>query len=177
MSKVKLASTWLDACSGCHMSIFDMDERLIELAEHVEFVYSPLVDHKEIPEDVDVFIVTGAVSYDEDLEKLHKIRTRSKIVISLGDCAVAGNVPTMRNPFPVAEVMNRAYIETADVNPGYPTEIVPRLLPFVRPVHEIVDVDIFVQGCPPAPDVIYYVLTELIAGRTPDLSDRTRPGA
>jgi len=177
MSKVKVATTWLDACSGCHMSIIDMDERLLELAEVVDFVYTPLVDHKEFPEGVDVTIVTGAVGYDEDLEKLHKIRARTKLLVALGDCAVAGNVPTMRNPFKVSDILEHSYIELATVNQEIPGVSLPKMLPFVRPVHEIVHVDLFVQGCPPSADLIYYVLTELVAGRMPDLEDKMRPGA
>lgn len=177
MSKVRVATTWLDACSGCHMSIIDMDERLLELAEVVDFVYTPLVDQKEFPEEVDVTVVTGSVSYDEDLEKLHKIRQRTKILVALGDCAVAGNVPTLRNPYKVADILNHTFIDLATENQQLPSVSLPTMLPFVRPVHEIVPVDLFVQGCPPSADLIYYVLTELVAGRTPDLEDKMRPGA
>jgi NAD-reducing hydrogenase small subunit len=159
------------------MSIFDMDERLLELAEVVDFVYTRLVDHKEFPEDVDVAIVTGSVSYDEDLEKLPKIRERTKILVALGDCAVSGNVPTLRNPYKVADVLDHAFIDLASENQQIPGVSLPKLLPYVRPVHEIVHVDLFVQGCPPSADLIYYVLTELVAGRMPDLEDKMRPGA
>ncbi len=177
MSKVTVATIWMDGCSGCHMSLLDMDERLIELAEQIEIVYSPLVDNKQYPEQVDVAIIEGSVSYDEDFEKLKKIREHTRIVVALGDCAVVGNIPTMRNPFPVAEVFERSYIENAATNPGIPTEGVPKLLPYVKPLHEAIDIDVFVQGCPPSADTIYYVITELIAGRTPDLTGMTRPGA
>lgn len=177
MEKVKVATLWFDGCSGCHMSLLDMDERLIDLAGVMEVVYSPLVDNKAFPEEVDVTIIEGAVSYDEDYEKLRKIRARTKILVALGDCAVAGNVPTLRNPFSVDEVLERAYTETADAGTGLPRESLPRLLPFVVPLHDVIDVDVFVQGCPPAADVIYYVISELAAGRTPDLTDKTRPGA
>jgi len=159
------------------MSIFDMDERLLELAELVDFVYTPLVDCKEFPENVDAVLVTGSVSYNEDIEKLFKIRERSTIVVALGDCAVSGNVPVMRNPYKVAQVLERSFIETADINPQIPKKLVPELIPYVKPVHEIIDVDVFVTGCPPSAAIIDYVLTELVAGRKPDLSDKTRPGA
>ncbi len=177
MSKVSVATIWMDGCSGCHMSLLDMDERLIELADKIEIVYSPLVDNKDYPEHVDVAIIEGSVSYDEDFKKLTKIRQHTGVIIALGDCAVAGNVPTMRNPFPVAEVLERAYVENATSNAGIPSEDIPQLLPYVKPLHEVIDVDVFVQGCPPSADTIYYVITELIAGRTPDLTAMTRPGA
>ena len=177
MKKLSLATVWLDGCSGCHMSALDMDERWIELAGLVDLVYSPLVDAKEYPENVDVVLVEGAVSSEEDLEKIQKIRERTKILVSLGDCAVTANVPSMRNRFPVAEVEHRAYIENAQLNQQVPRQVIPALLPKSRPVHEFVDVDVFVPGCPPSAETIHFVLMELLAGRMPDLAAKTRFGA
>jgi NAD-reducing hydrogenase small subunit len=177
MKKLRLATAWLDGCSGCHMSALDMDERWIELAGLVDLVYSPLVDAKEYPENVDVVLVEGAVSSEEDLEKIKKIRERTRILVSLGDCAVTANVPSMRNRFPVAAVEHRAYIENAQLNQQVPRQVVPALLPKSRPVHEFVKVDVFVPGCPPSADTIHFVLMELLAGRTPDLAAKTRFGA
>jgi NAD-reducing hydrogenase small subunit len=177
MNKKRLATVWLDGCSGCHMSFLDMDERLIELAGQADLVYSPLVDAKEFPSDVDITLVEGAVGSEEDFEKIRNIRARTKVLVSLGDCAVTGNVPAMRNPFPVRSVYERAYSENASLDPRIPDQVVPRLLPCVRPLHEVVAIDVYVPGCPPSADVIYYTLMELFAGRRPELSSRTRFGA
>jgi len=177
MSKKTLATVWIDGCSGCHMSFLDMDERLTELAGKVDLVYSPLVDNKEFPPHVDITLVEGAVSSEEDLHKIKAIRSRTKLLVSLGDCAVTANVPAMRNPFPVESVYDRAYRDTATLSPGTPTEVIPRLLPYARPVHEVVPVDVFVPGCPPSADVIFYALTELLEGREPELTEKTRFGA
>mgnify|MGYP001816127744 FL=1 len=175
--KISLATAWLDGCSGCHMSFLDLDQRLIELAEKVNVVYSPIVDTKELPAEVDVGILEGAVSTEEDLSKARLFRERCKFLISLGDCAVSGNVPSMRNTFNLDEVFDRAFVENVQAKPGRPTESLPTLLKTVVPIHHAVHVDLFVQGCPPSADTIWYVLTELMAGRTPDPTTVTRFGA
>ncbi len=177
MSKARVATLWLDGCSGCHMSFLDMDERLLELAGKMDVVFSPLVDQKEFPENVDVTLVEGAVSSDEDLEKIQKVRARSRLVVSLGDCAVTANIPSMRNPFKVRDVLDRAYVENASFQPGAPREAVPTLLPQARPIHEFVNVDCYVPGCPPSADTIFLVLTDILEGRCPELSAKTRFGA
>ncbi len=177
MSKKRLATVWLDGCSGCHMSLLDMDERLLALAGIADLVYSPLVDTKEFPENVDLTLVEGAVSSEEDLHKIQIVRERTKTLVSLGDCAVTSNVPGMRNPFGRKAVYDRAYRENVTFDPGIPTQDVPALLPYSRPVHEIVTVDVFVPGCPPSADTIFYVVTELLEGRQPDVSPRTRFGS
>jgi NAD-reducing hydrogenase small subunit len=177
VSKARVATLWLDGCSGCHMSILDMDERLLELAGKIDVVFGPYVDQKEFPENVDVALVEGAVSSDEDLEKIRKVRARSRLLVSLGDCAVTANIPSMRNPFKVQDVLDRAYVENTTLNPGAPTACVPTLLAKARPIHEFVNVDVFVPGCPPSADTIYLVLTDILEGRCPDLSKTTRFGA
>lgn len=176
MSKARIATVWMDGCSGCHMSLLDMDERILTLAPLIDLVYSPLVDIKEFPENVDVVLIEGAISSEEDLEKLYKVRARSKILVALGDCAVTSNVPGMRNQFSVEEVEKRAYFENAGLNRQNPRQVIPLLLPKSRPVHEYVKVELFVPGCPPPADAIFYVLSELVAGRMPDLTDKTRFG-
>jgi len=176
MKKVKVATVWLDGCSGCHMSLLDMDAAIISLAQKIELVYGPLVDAQEFPEDVDVTLVEGAVSSQDDLNKLKKIRQRTRLLISLGDCAVTGNVPAMRNPFGVEAVFDRAYNENADLQRQKPTQHLPVLLDRVRPVHEVVKVDLFVPGCPPPADAIHFVIGELLAGRVPNVGSVTRFG-
>lgn len=158
MGKVRMATVWLDGCSGCHMSFLDIDERILALAERVELVYSPLVDTKAFPDEVDVTLVEGAVASDEDLAKIRKIRAHTKLLISLGDCAVTGNVPAMRNPLGLAAV-------TEGYGEALPTAHLPRLLERVYPVHQVVEVDIFVPGCPPSADRIYHLLSDVLEGK------------
>jgi NAD-reducing hydrogenase small subunit len=176
MRKARVATVWLDGCSGCHMSLLDMDQALLEVARCIEMVYGPLVDAQEFPKNVDVTVIEGAVSSQEDLEKVRTIRQRSKLIVSLGDCAVTGNVPAMRNQTPVRKLLDRIYVEGAQANRGIPAEGVPSLLRQAVPVHEVVKVDLCVPGCPPPPKAIAFVLTELIEGRMPDLSSKVKFG-
>ncbi|MGA3016476.1 MAG: NADP oxidoreductase [Bryobacteraceae bacterium] len=165
--KIRLATVWLDGCSGCHMSLLDTDERLIEVAKRVDVVWGPLVDHKEFPADVDVTLVEGAISSVEDLHRIKVVRERTGILVSLGDCAVTGNVPAMRNRFGAGAVLRRAYLENETLDAQIPRQVIPELLPMARPVHEVVPVDVFVPGCPPSADLIFSVLSDLLEGKRP----------
>lgn len=177
--KPRVATVWLEGCSGCHMSFLDMDERLVELATRMDLVYSPLMDIKTFPENVDVTLIEGAINTREDLKKLREIRARTRVLVSFGDCAVTGNVPSMRNEFALEDVLHRAYVENATVNQGLPNfgeEGVPPLLPRARPLHEFVSVEIFIPGCPPPADAIHHVVSELLAGNMPEPGVLTRFG-
>lgn len=176
MTRATLATVWLDGCSGCHMSFLDIDDRIIKLAESADLVYSPLVDRKDFPSMVDITLVEGAVSTDEDQRKIRHVRDHTRILVALGDCACTGNVPAMRNQFGPNPCLDRSYVENTDVNPSIPGEELPLLLPVVVPVHEVVSVDVYVPGCPPPADAIFHVLTDLLAGRTPDSHALTRFG-
>jgi NAD-reducing hydrogenase small subunit len=176
-TKARIATVWLDGCSGCHMSLLDIDERLILLADKIDLVYSPLVDAKDFPENVDVTLVEGSISTDEDLHKIKLIRKNTKVLLSLGDCAVTGNIPSMRTVFPLAEVMDRVYHENATINRQVPTKVVPTLLERVMPLHEVVDVDVYLPGCPPSADNIFMAISELLEGRMPELTLTARFGA
>lgn len=175
--KTNLATIWLSGCSGCHMSFLDQDELLIDLAKKVQLVYSPLADIKIFPENVAITLVEGAVGNNEQLNLLKQARARTKILVSLGDCAVTGNVTAFRNVWSDSDkvVLNRAYLEIVDVNPQIPTDI-PKLLKKVHSLHEIVKVDYFIPGCPPSADLINYVLTELLSGRIPNMENRSKYG-
>lgn len=176
MNKARLATLWLDGCSGCHMSLLDLDERLVEIAGKIELLYSPVVDPKEFPDNVDLTLVEGALASEEDIEKIKMVRSKTKLLVALGDCAVTGNVPAMRSNFLLEDVLRRGYVDNATANPGVPTHEVPKLEPKVVPLHEVVPVDLFVPGCPPSADLIYYVLSEVLAGRVPDLATKCRFG-
>jgi NAD-reducing hydrogenase small subunit len=167
-TKPRVATVWLDGCSGCHMSLLDMDERILDIFGRADLVYSPLVDFKEYPDHVDVCLVEGAVSSEEDLHKVKMVRERTTTLIAFGDCAVTSNVPGMRNPIGVQPLLDRSYIENVALHPQVPTLVVPALLPMSMPVHKVVRVDVFLPGCPPSADLIYTLLDDLLSGREPE---------
>lgn len=166
--KPTVATVWLDGCSGCHMSLLDMDERILDIFGRADLVYSPLVDAKEYPEHVDVCLVEGAVSSEEDLHKIKLVREHTDTIVAFGDCAVTSNVPGMRNPIGVEALMDRSYRENVTLNAQLPSVIVPPLLPEATPVHKVVKVDVFLPGCPPSADLIYTLLDDLLEGRAPE---------
>ncbi len=174
MGKPKISSDWLAACAGCHMSLLDIDERIIQVAELTDIRATPITDFKEPDEEgVDVGILTGAVNTTANEEVAHKMRQRCKLLVAMGDCAVFGGVIAMRNFFKLEDALRRAYVETESTDEegkvpqspelGKPTK--------VRAVKEVVDVDISIPGCPPDPDVIFYALSELAQGRIPEIKD------
>ena len=176
MDKVKIGTCWLDGCSGCHMSLLDVDEGIVAVLKKADIVFGPLVDAQEWPEGMDVAVVEGAVSSQDDLKLAQVARARSKFVIALGDCAVTGNVPSMRNGIPTRKLLERIYVEGATATPGVPTDGVPGLLKQAGPLHEAIDVDLHVPGCPPKANAILLVLSELLEGRKPDLGSKLRFG-
>jgi NAD-reducing hydrogenase small subunit len=176
MKKVKVATAWLDGCSGCHMSLLDMDAAIISLARRIELVYGPLVDAQEFPEDVDVTLVEGAVSSQDDLNKIQKIRQRTQILISLGDCAVTGNVPAMRNSIPVQKLLQRIYVDGSQEGKLVPSDRVPTLLKQARPLREFVKVDLCLPGCPPPAKAIFTVINDLLDGKKPDANMKVKFG-
>lgn len=177
MGRLRFATVWLGGCSGCHMSFLDLDEFLFDIAEHADVVYSPVgCDLKEYPEGVDVCLVEGAVNNEQNLEEIKKVRERTKLVVSFGDCAVTGNVTSLRNMIPDGAhmVASRSYLENADLNPMVPHEegIVPPLLPLALPVHAVVPVDVYIPGCPPPADRIKSVVQQLLEKGTAHLEGR-----
>jgi NAD-reducing hydrogenase small subunit len=177
MKKLRFATLWFDGCSGCHMSILDMDERLLDLVAVLEVVYSPLVDAKQFPENVDVTCVEGAISSPEDEALLRLVRQRTRLLVALGDCAVTGNIPAMRNVAGAASTLQAVYVERPSLQPQVPATDLPRLNDKALPLHQFVAVDLFIPGCPPSADTLYAALKAVSDGTSPTLPLPTRFGA
>ena len=169
--KVSVASDWLAGCAGCHMSFLDIDERIVQLLQRVRLTSTPITDLKHPDaEGVDVGILEGAVANSATEEVARRMRQRCKILIALGDCAVFGGVPTMRNAVSTAVALRRAYLESeSTVDGAIPQHEDLAVMQDVRPLDQVVAVDVYLPGCPPSADAIYYVLSELVEGRMPRL--------
>ncbi len=174
--KIRLATAWFGGCSGCHMSLLDLDERLIDLFQAVDLVYSPIADIKTFPEAVDVTLVEGAVANVDHLELAEIIRHNSSIVISFGDCAVTGNVTSLRNRLNIDDLLTKVYREGPGKAPrGLEDDgIMPALIPKVLPLHQVIHVDAFLPGCPPDPEHIWKAVSALLEGQPVRLTQEMR---
>ncbi len=171
VQKKKLATVWLGGCSGCHMSLLDIDERLLEVVKLADIVKSPIVDGKELP-PVDIALVEGSVTSDEHYREILHIRKQAKTLVAFGDCAVMTNVTGMRNYFSLEQVVRASYVDAISNDgkgavPDHP--LLLKLNDKVVPLQQVVNVDVVIPGCPPDADTIFYVLFELLNDRLPDL--------
>jgi len=173
MTKPKIATTSLAGCFGCHMSVLDIDERILQLAELVEFHKSPINDIKRFTERCAVGIIEGGCCNAENVHVLHDFRDNCDVLISLGDCAIMGGIPAMRNGIELGECLAEAYLHGVTVHnptrriPADPE--LPRLLDRVYPVGEVVEIDYHLPGCPPPAEAIWQTLTALLSGRPIEL--------
>lgn len=164
--KLKVATASLAGCFGCHMSILDIDERILQLVELVEFDRSPITDIKTVGA-CDLGILEGGVCNAENVDVLREFRHHCKILVAMGACAINGGIPAMRNQFTVKDCLEESYVHGVGIhNPGIPNDPeIPLLLNKVHPLHEVVKIDYFLPGCPPTADTIWTFLTELLAGK------------
>jgi NAD-reducing hydrogenase small subunit len=169
MKKLRVATTSLAGCFGCHMSLLDIDERLFELLELIEFDRSPFTDTKECG-PCDIGIIEGGVCNAENVQVLQNFRANCRILVAIGACAVNGGLPAQRNHLDLRDILETVYATEASLAAGTRIPDDPELpLPLrqVRPLHEVVKIDYFLPGCPPGADAIWQFLTDLIAGREP----------
>jgi NAD-reducing hydrogenase small subunit len=169
-TKIKVATTSLAGCFGCHMSFLDIDERILQLVELVEFNRSPLTDIKECG-PCDIGLIEGGVCNADNVHVLREFRNNCKILVAVGACAINGGLPAMRNTIPLEDCLRESYLDSVGVeNPQIPNDPeLPLLLAQVHPIHEVVRIDYSLPGCPPSADVFWQFLTDLIAGREPRL--------
>ncbi len=172
MPKSKLSTVWCEGCSGCHMSLLNLDEGLLKILEKIELIFSPITDFKDYAfEQTDLGIIEGAVGNEEQVEIVRHLRKKARVIMALGDCAVFGGINSLRNATSVTDLTNYSYIKWSDAAsqslPIHPE--LPKLLTKVLPINAFISVDCFIPGCPPSPKAIEYGLKEILAGRIPVL--------
>jgi NAD-reducing hydrogenase small subunit len=165
--KLRVATASLAGCFGCHMSFLDIDERLLDLIDLIEFDRSPITDIKHCG-PCDIGIIEGGVCNAENVHVLWELRANCKVLVALGACAVNGGLPAQRNHLDVGRCLTRVYRDRAGGDVPDDPEL-PLLLDKVRPLNEVVRIDFFIPGCPPSGDAIWKYLTDLISGRMPRL--------
>jgi NAD-reducing hydrogenase small subunit len=168
--KLRVATTSLAGCFGCHMAILDIDERLLDLLQLVEFDRSPITDIKHCG-PCDIGIIEGGLCNAENVHVLREFRANCKILIAIGACAINGGLPAQRNHLSLSSILEEVYHAQHGLVDGFiPNDPeLPLPLDKVHPIHEVVKVDYFIPGCPPSGDAIWKVLTDLLAGREPEL--------
>jgi NAD-reducing hydrogenase small subunit len=173
MAKPKVATASLAGCFGCHMSILDIDERILDLIELVDFDKSPVDDIKKFTGQCAIGLIEGGCCNEENVHNLQYFRKNCDILISLGDCAIDGGIPAMRNAIPLKECMDEAYLTGPTVyNPGgiIPNDKeIPLLLDKVYPCHHIVKIDYSLPGCPRSADTIWKALVALLTNKPLEL--------
>ena len=182
---VKIAEEWLASCGGCEVTILDIGEPLLDLLPKLDFVHIPvLMDHKyfgqtgekdklEIP-DADVGIISGGIRNEEHKEIALEMRNKCKTLIVLGRCACFGGIPALANQFQLQELYDTVYGDSATtVGADTPNQEIPPLLDRVYAVDEVVEVDIYIPGCPTAPQIVAQALTSLLEGKPFELPERS----
>jgi NAD-reducing hydrogenase small subunit len=169
MSKPVIATASLAGCFGCHMSLLDIDDRILKLVDLVTFDKSPIDDIKRFSQPVDIGLIEGGCCNSENVHVLRSFRKNCRILVSVGECATMGGLPALRNGIPLKECLDEAYMNSPTVDPEdrlIPNdEELPVILDKVYPCHEIVKIDAFLPGCPPSADLIWEAVTALIEGR------------
>jgi len=171
MSKPVVATASLAGCFGCHMSILDIDERILQLIDLVEFNKSPIDDIKRFTKRCDIGLIEGGCCNSENVENLRSFRKNCTTLISVGECAIMGGLPAMRNGIPVKECLEEAYLKSPTVDDTVipNDDELPMILDRVYPLHEIVKIDYYLPGCPPRADLIWQALVALLTNKPLEL--------
>jgi coenzyme F420-reducing hydrogenase gamma subunit len=173
--RLRIATCSLAGCFGCHMSLLDIDELLVDLMDRIELDRSPLTDLKHVGDGVDVGLIEGGVCNVENVEVLREFRARCRVLVAVGACAMYGGVPSLRNGIPVAELVAEAYLAPDLLHPQVPRDAeLPPLLKSVLPLHEVVPIDVTLPGCPPPAAAFRELIVATLEGRAPVLPAHVR---
>ena len=169
MEKPKIATASLAGCFGCHMSLLDIDDRILKLIQLIDFDKSPVNDIKKFTDRCLVGLIEGGCCTEENVKVLKQFRQHCDILIAVGDCAIMGGIPAMRNGIPLQECLDEAYRKGPSVyNPNgkIPNDPeLPLILNRVYPCQEVVKIDYYLPGCPPQADTLWEAMVALLNGK------------
>ncbi|ACV69543.1 NADH ubiquinone dehydrogenase [Desulfohalobium retbaense] len=175
--RMSIAMNWAGACGGCDVSLLDTQGKLLELTAVADVVYWPVaLDYKRsdleaLPEkSVDIGLFNGVVRTSEQAEDARRLRERCRVLVAYGACACHGGIPGLANQSDREEIFRVAYQDTVStdnpdqIRPQQRTPVpggevtLPAFHDSVRALHQVVDVDYFLPGCPPTPERILDLL-------------------
>ena len=169
--KWRVATTSLAGCFGCHMSLLDIDTDLLEVIELIDLDRSPLTDIKHISGRCDLGLIEGGCGTDENVHVLREFREQCDVLVAVGECAIWGGLPAMRNMVPLDECLREAYVRAGDPEPQQipSDEDLPAMLDRVYACSEVVPVDYYIPGCPPGAPMMWQFIASILTGASTSL--------
>ena len=186
MDKLKFAFYWTASCGGCEIAVLDIDEKVLDVVAKADIVFWPVAidikykDVKAFEDDyIDVCFFNGSIRTSEHEEMAHLLRKKSKTLVAFGACACFGGIPGLANVSNREEIFNLVYKELPSVsNPegvipqtSYNAPegelTIPEFYNTVKALNQVVDVDYFLPGCPPTPEMIEGAVTAIFEGNLP----------
>jgi coenzyme F420-reducing hydrogenase gamma subunit len=158
--KPKLAVWKFSSCDGCQLSLLDCEDELLAIADGVDIAYFPEATSGELAGPYDVSLVEGSVTTPHDVERIHDIRERSRLLVTIGACATSGGIQALRN---FADV--REWIPLVYASPEYVSTLATS-----TPIADHVKVDLELRGCPISKEQLVETVLALLNGRRPKLA-------
>ena len=186
MDKLKFGFYWAASCGGCEVAVLDINEKILDVINAADIVFWPVAldvkyrDVEEMPDRfMDVCFFNGAVRTSEQEEMAKLLRRKAKTLIAFGTCAHMGGIPGLANVANRKQIFEQVYRRSpSTVNPRGvvpETEVrvkegmltLPEFYDTVRALNQVVEVDYYVPGCPPPPDLIESAIQTIIEGNLP----------
>ncbi len=147
------------SCDGCQLSLLNLEDELLELADAVEIAFFLEATRRTLPGPYDVVLVEGSVTTPEEVERIQEVRRQARVLVALGTCATSGGIQALRNFLNVDDLA--AYV--------YPTPDYLETLATATPIAEHVQVDLELWGCPVNARQVVEVIVALLQNRRPNL--------
>ena len=178
---VKVAFMQLSDCWGCPQSLLNAHLGLLPVLPALEIVYWPAVvdfkhDSLKAREDGSILVgfVEGSIRTNEDYDNAQLMRKKCALIIAFGSCSCYGNVHGLANQWSKDEAVRRKFSEVesiADESGGEPTQHTPGFREKIVPVDEVINVDVYMAGCPPKTEQIISSVVFLLGQKPFPMND------